>query len=121
MTAESDAQDAVRLAARRAGAVLWRNNVGAGKLSNGSFIRWGLANESMLMNRGVKSGDLIGIEPVLITPAHVGLTIGRFVSAEVKAPGWRYHGTSREMAQKAWVDLVISLGGKAVFTTGEWE
>lgn len=121
MTAESDAQDAVRLAARRAGVVLWRNNVGAGKLDNGSFIRWGLANESKQMNERIKSGDLIGIEPLLITPAHAGLTIGRFVSAEVKAPGWRYRGTPREVAQRAWADLVLSLGGKAIFTTGEWQ
>jgi hypothetical protein len=73
------------------------------------------------MNRSLKSADLIGIQPVLITPAHVGCVIGQFVSREVKRPGWRYRGSDREQAQKAWADLVNSLGGNAAFTTGEWQ
>jgi len=118
---ESDAQARVRLLASRDGARLWRNNCGAGVLQDGSFVRWGLANESHAMNAHIKSGDLIGIAPLIITPAHVGQLFGRFVSREVKRPGWAYKGTDRERAQKAWADLINSLGGDAKFTTGEWE
>jgi len=121
MTSESDVQNLVRLAASRAGVRLWRNNCGASLLANGSFVRWGLANDSAEMNRVIKSADLIGIRPVLITPAHVGATIGQFVSREIKAPNWIAKDTERERAQRAWATLVNSLGGDAAFTTGEFE
>ena len=120
MTRESDVTDAIRAAASREGVRLWRNNVGAGKLENGSFIRWGLANESPAMNRALKSADLVGIRPVLIGPEHLGRTLGVFVSREMKAPGWVFRGTEREIAQQAWLDLVTGLGGDARFSTGEW-
>jgi hypothetical protein len=73
------------------------------------------------VNEQIKSGDLIGIRPVLIAPAHVGQTLGVFVSREVKHRGWRYHpNNKREAAQQRWIDLVRGLGGDAAFTTGEW-
>jgi len=115
---ETAAQTAVRIEASRRGARLWRNNVGAGALDNGQFIRWGLANESKAMNQAVKSADLIGVLPVLITPEHVGTTIGQFWSVEMKRPGWRYTGTGREAAQMKWAEIVTSLGGRAEFSTG---
>ena len=120
MSDESDAYAPLRLAASRDGARLWRNNNGAGKLENGSFVRWGLANETAQMNALLKSSDLIGVRPVLILPEHVGRTLGVFVSREVKRPGWVYRGDRREQAQKRWLDLIASLGGDAAFTTGEW-
>ena len=119
---ESEAQALVRLKASQAGVRLWRNNCGGGLLANGSFVRWGLANDSEGINQVLKSADLIGIRPVLITQEHVGKTLGVFVSREVKAPGWRYNSANRrEAAQMAWLRLVESLGGDAAFTTGEWE
>lgn len=118
---EATAQNLVRLAASRAGCRLWRNNVGAGYLTDGTFVRFGLANESAAVNKHIKSADLVGIRPVLITPDHVGQTIGQFLSREVKRPGWRYAGTAHERAQLAWAELVRSLGGDAAFTTGEFE
>ena len=108
----------VRLAATERGMRVWRNNVGAGALENGSYLRWGLANESPQMNASLKSSDLIGINPVLITPAHVGSVIGQFVSLECKKPGWKYAATDRERAQQAWLTLINSLGGYARFTDG---
>lgn len=120
---ESAIQTNIRLEASRLGVRLWRNNVGAGKVvsDNGdsSFVRWGLANESTQMNKVVKSSDLIGIRPVMITPAHVGTVIGQFVSREVKHGKWRYTGTDREVAQLNWINLINSMGGDGKFVTGE--
>ena len=116
---EEHAQVLIRMEASRKGLAMWRNNVGAGKLDNGSFVRWGLANDSTAVNTQIKSADLIGIRRVLITPELVGCVIGQFVSREVKHPGWRYTGTERERAQLAWAELVLSFGGDAAFATGE--
>lgn len=118
---EAAVQTRVRLEASRRGMRVFRNNVGGGKLADGSFVRWGLANDSAALNEKLKSSDLIGIRPVVITDTHVGSTIGQFVSLEVKAAGWRFTGTEREVAQEAWLRLVTSLGGHARFTTGEIE
>jgi len=117
---ESYVQSAVRLAAANAGAILWRNNNGAGKLADGSFVRWGLANDSTALNAQIKSADLIGIRPLLITPEMVGHTIGQFVSRECKRVGWKPDRSERYLAQQRWADLVNRLGGDARFTTGEW-
>lgn len=115
---ESAVQAQARIEASRRGEVLWRNNVGAGHLENGSFVRWGLANESLVMNKSIKSADLIGIRPVLITPAHVGTTIGQFVSLECKAAGWKHTGRGREVGQDRWAEIVIAHGGHASYITG---
>lgn len=116
---EAAVQSIVRLEATRAGARLWRNNVGATHTPEGSFIRYGLANESTAVNSRIKSADLIGIRPILITRDHVGCIIGQFLSREVKAGNWRYTGNDRELAQLRWAELILSLGGDAAFTTGE--
>jgi hypothetical protein len=97
---------------------LFRNNVGAGKLENGSFLRWGLCNDSIAMNKKMKSADLIGPRPIVITPAHVGTVIGQFTSIETKRPGWKYRGTEEEEAQLRWAEFVIAFGGYAAFATG---
>lgn len=109
----------VKLEASRKGVRLWRNNVGAVHTAEGSFLRYGLANESTATNSVIKSADLIGVRPIIITSAMVGLTIGQFVSREIKAANWRYRGTDREQAQAAWAELILSLGGDAGFATGE--
>ncbi len=119
MSRESVVQDAIRLAAAKLGTVLWRNNVGAGKLENGNFIRWGLANDSTAVNQKTKSGDLIGIRTLTITPDMVGKTIGQFVSVEVKREGWKFSGSERELAQDNWRRIITSRGGLALFATNE--
>ncbi len=115
---ESIVQANVRLEASTLGIHLFRNNVGAGKLENGNFIRWGLANESKKQNSIVKSSDLIGIRPFLITPDHVGCRIGQFVARETKRAGWDYRDTPEERAQKRWIDFVNLNGGDACFVNG---
>jgi hypothetical protein len=118
---EAYVQSAVRLACSRRGWRVWRNNIGAGRLEGGSFVRWGLANDSTKLNESIKSADLIGIRPLTITPHHVGSTIGQFVSLECKPEGWRFSGTAREIAQDKWAQLIRALGGHSRFTTGAIE
>ncbi len=115
---EGHASVAVRLEASEKGLRIWRNNVGALADANGRFVRYGLANDSKAVNDRIKSGDLIGIRPVRITPEMIGHTIGQFVSREVKAPGWHYTATPREEAQQRWAELINGLGGDAAFATG---
>jgi hypothetical protein len=116
---ESAIQSLVRLEASRLGARLFRNNVGLTHNENGGVIRFGLANDSERLNKRVKSSDLIGIQPVLIGPHHIGQVFGVFLAREVKRPGWCYTGTARERAQLCWLELINSMGGDACFATGE--
>lgn len=111
---ETALQINIQLEASRRGWRLWRNNSGAWKIK-GVWVRWGLGNVSKKMNQEMKSSDLIGITPVVIGPEHVGQVVGVFTAVEVKEPGWSYSGRGREVAQKAWIDLVKSLGGIAKF------
>lgn len=115
---EDYAQAQVRLEASKKGGRLFRNNVGAAYLTDGTFVRFGLANDSPSVNKLMKSGDLIGLMPILITLEHVGATIAQFTSREIKKPGWKYTGTAREKAQLNWANMVNSLGGNAAFVTG---
>lgn len=127
---ESRVQSMIRLQAARAGNVhLFRNNVGAGKAYNdkeicpqcavrGRFIRWGLANDSKAVNEVVKSGDFIGWESFVVTQAHVGTRIAKFLSRETKPTNWQWTGTPHELGQLNWANLVNAAGGDAKFTTG---
>ena len=115
---EAGVQQQERLSVAREGGLMWRNNVGAMTDVNGRTVRYGLANESTAMNRQVKSSDLIGVRPLLINGEMVGHTVGQFVARECKKPGWTYAGTSREQAQRRFLELVISKGGDARFTSG---
>lgn len=116
---EAAIQSTVRLEASEKGMRLWRNNVGATYTKEGSFIRYGLANESKELNNRIKSADLIGVRPILITKQWIGCTIGQFVSREIKASNWKYSGGLREEAQLRWAELIMSLGGDACFANKE--
>ncbi len=111
---ESAIQIRVRLEASKIGARLWRNNVGAYQSEVG-FVRYGLCNESKQMNDAIKSSDLIGIRPVLITQAMVGTTVGQFMAREVKNGDWKFTGTPRELAQLKFLEIVNGLGGDGKF------
>lgn len=116
---EAEVQKAVRLEAAQKGHILWRNNVGLSFDESGNPIRFGLANDSAKMNKHVKSSDLVGIKRTLITPAHLGRTLGIFMAREVKRSGWKYTGSEREKAQSNFLVLVHNMGGDACFAAGE--
>lgn len=115
---ETAVQQRVRFNAASAGWLVWRNNVGVLEDKDGRHVRFGLCNDSKKLNERIKSHDLVGLRPLLVTQAHVGTTIGQFVSRECKHGDWRYAGTDREIAQAAFATLVNGLGGDAKFTTG---
>lgn len=121
LTDESEAavKNKIRLEASKKGGRLWVNNVGAMYDETGRFIRFGLANDSKRLNKVVKSSDLIGLRPVLITPQMVGSIIGQFVARETKPGYWRYTGDSHEQAQLNFLNIVASLGGDATFANSE--
>ena len=118
---EAATQQRIRLEACKQGKRLWRNNNGATLDETGRMIRFGLANDSAALSKQIKSSDLIGITPHYITAADVGGLVGVFTSIECKRPGWTYKGTPREVAQLAWINLVLSMGGIAKFATGPEE
>lgn len=115
---ESRQQSLVRLEAAAKGVYLWRNNVGAGTLENGSYLRWGLANDSEKVNTVIKSGDLIGWRSKRISPNDVGTLLAQFMSREVKREDWRYTDTPENNAQLKWAALVNAHGGDAKIVTG---
>ena len=117
---EDDVKKVILLKASKLGWRLWRNNVGVLKDERGVPIRFGLANTSKAVNGELKSGDLIGIRPVLITPDMVGKVIGQFVSRECKESHWKYNPRdTRDVAHGRWAALVNSLGGDAKVTVGD--
>ncbi len=105
---EAAIQTRVRLEASRFGIRLWRNNVGGVYTADGTFMRYGLANDSKKMNDQIKSSDLIGLRPN-----------GQFVAREIKPANWRYTATERELAQLKFLELILSMGGDAAFAVGE--
>jgi len=116
---EAFVQSLVKLRASQEGVKVTRNNVGA-LIPQGSKkpVRFGLFNESEQINELVKSSDLIGWRPVVITPEHVGTRIAQFWARECKEPAWIPGTDEREVAQGAFINMVNRDGGDAAFTNG---
>ena len=122
MKSESAVQAEVREKASQLGWRLWRNNVGVYRDDRGIPIRYGLANESSQMNKVIKSSDLIGIRPIVITPDMVGQVIGQFVAIECKHEGWSKRDSDKHAgAQQAFINVVRNLGGHGEFITSREE
>lgn len=115
---ESAIQNKVRIDAGKVGILAWRNNVGALPDATGRIVRYGLCNDTKEMNKRIKSSDLVGIKPTLITQTMVGQTFGQAWFREVKEYGWKYTGTAHEEAQSKFGQIVIAKGGDWAFTTG---
>lgn len=96
---------------------LWRNNVGACETSTGSYIRFGLCNDTPKLNQILKSSDLIGLRKRLIEPWMVGSYMGQFLAREIKPEGWTFSGSEYEWAQLRYLELVTEFGGDACFAT----
>ena len=121
-TGENVVQEVARLEASKKGWLLFRNNKGVlPDPKTGRWIRFGLCNDNPTIGKRLRSSDLIGIRPVVITQDMVGSTIGQFVAREVKKAGWKYKGTEHEKAQLAFGTLIIGLGGDFKFWNGEGE
>lgn len=116
---ESNVQARTRLAGVAKRWRLWRNQRGAGKMESGNYIRYGLANDSKQLGDKLKSGDLIGWRPVIITQDMVGKLLAQFVSVECKAEDWTPPPLDTKdeaaAAQYRWAELVNREGGYAVF------
>lgn len=95
-----------------------RNNSGAFSDETGRLVRFGLGNDSQRTNALFKSSDLVGPRSVLITPEMVGRTVALFWARECKAPGWKYTGTPREVAQLRFLSKIVQMGGDAAFYSG---
>lgn len=95
---------------------IWRNNSGAYKDETGRLIRYGLCNDDANLNKRVKSSDLIGITPTLITQDMVGYYLGVFTALEIKRPDWHLTpGDKRGQAQAKFHEIVRAACGYAGF------
>lgn len=118
---ESGNQSRIREHYAAQGWRLWRNNSGVLKDANGRPVRYGLANDSRQLNEQIKSGDLIGWAPRLVTAEMVGDVIAQFVSIEAKPGGWAFpRPTNRAAfahasAQSRWAEMIRREGGLAGF------
>lgn len=113
---ESAVDSHIVLDAAQINVPLWRNNVGVLIDDTGRPVRYGLCNGSKAENAVVKSSDRIGITPTLITQEMVGQVIGVFTAIETKKSDWKFYASDkRAVAQKAFHDIVLKLGGYAGF------
>jgi hypothetical protein len=116
MKLEDEVQQLILLEAPKHHSILFRNNSGACKDETGRVIRYGLCNTSAKQNEKLKSSDLIGITMVVVTPDMVGKCLAVFTAIEVKREDWKPPlNDKRYMAQRNFIDFVISRGGLAGF------
>lgn len=115
---ESEVQQLIQAAGPIYHCILERNNSGSLKNEEGTPIRFGLGNISKERSKRIKSSDLIGITTVVVTPEMVGMSIGVFTACEVKQPNWNPTKKldAHELAQKAYLDYIVSRGGIAFFS-----
>lgn len=99
-TEENNVVKKIMVAASRLGNRLFRNNVGYAKYPGGVTVKYGVCNPG--------GSDNIGWTRVMITEAHVGMTLAVFTAVEAKTPA----GTVTK-EQENFINLVNSHGGIA--------
>lgn len=112
---EQAIQQQIRLHAVKRNVLLFRNNSGVATGADGRPIRFGLGNDSTILNASFKSSDLIGIRPVIVTPEMVGTLAGLFIAVEIKKPGYSMSPTVQ--AQQHFCNIVRGCGGIAGVVT----
>ncbi len=112
---EAATQADIRLRAPAWGGMLWRNNTGVLKDDSGTPVRFGLANDSVKLNKHVKSADLIGFMPRVVGAADLGSILPIFAAIECKRGGWTWIGSAREIAQQRFLNIIKTAGGFAGF------
>lgn len=106
---EGDVQNLIRIAAADMGHILWRNNSGATTTDTGSYVRFGLGNDSKKLNETYKSPDLVGIRSA------IGNLPLRPMLIEVKEPGWKFTNTPREKGQLRFMQHAATFGALCGF------
>lgn len=88
-----------------AGAMVWRNNTGKFR---------SLTDPQRIVTVGqVGSADIIGVQPVTITPEMVGKVIGQAIAIEVKTPTGK-----QSQEQKNWQQAFEERGGIYILGRG---
>lgn len=108
-----------KVRASKMGGRLWRNNKGAAYLSDGTFLRYGILNDSKRISDEIKSSDLIGGYPLVITADMVGATICQLWLVECKKEDWQFTGTDEEPGQLKFLELGLAMGARASFARSE--
>jgi hypothetical protein len=108
-----------KVRASKMGGRLWRNNKGAAYLQDGTFLRYGILNDSKRISDEIKSSDLIGGYPLLITPAMVGTTVCQLWLVECKKEDWHFGADDHDNAQLKFLELGLAMGARATFATSE--
>jgi len=124
MTPEGFAVQKIRVRASAWFSRLFKNNSGVLPSHDSNRpVRFGLGNESKDLNKTLKSHDLIGFTPIIITQEMVGKKVAVFTSIEAKAEGFKprksYPKKSREYAQNNWANLILENGGISGFASNE--
>jgi hypothetical protein len=118
LRSEAPVQADIRLDAARLGVTLLRNNSGAFQNERGQWVRFGLGNESVKQNKEIKSSDLIGWRPVLVTADMIGRVLPVFAAIDAKPEGWKFRDSDdRAVAQLRFIELVRQNGGCAGFAS----
>ena len=99
MNPETPLMRRIMYALSRAGAIVFRNNVGGTATASGGWVDYGLCKGS---------SDLIGWNTITITSAMVGQRVAVFLACEVKKPG-----APLTTPQKNFIATVNEAGGIA--------
>lgn len=98
----------VMLALSKAGAKIFRNNVGFATYPNGAVVKYGVCNPG--------GSDIIGFTPVTITPDMVGKQVAIFTAIECKTEKGKLRPE-----QTNFLNAVKKAGGYAGVATSEQE